>query len=313
MKHWPTLISLVMLSCLGWAQSAASLPTVCSKNVSFAVAENGQPVPAIPKFTAKWLENKSHREHYSNLCFSQIPAASLTNYVVVFSTSEAAFNGLTPLAHTYSSAAAPGHEGPGAASSYGGTWDYVYKGVKPPPTTESVDLKRDDKPKSLEVRAFDQSGRTISRYTLSAFSSREKLLEKVLSDVVSDAPPADKRKAVAAAMSVYYINCDVDSPPENATPKPPTPPPAERTAATPAPPPPPPKPELDIWSRPEGADIFLDGGYVGKTPYALTVTPGSHTVDLRKKDFGMWQQRVVVTNGKHQVGAYLERKVLDLF
>jgi len=65
---------------------------------------------------------------------------------------------------------------------------------------------------------------------------------------------------------------------------------------------------LDIWSIPAGADIFLDGGYVGKTPYSLVVPRGEHTVTLRKKDFGAWQRKVVADAGKRRVGANLEQK-----
>jgi hypothetical protein len=73
-----------------------------------------------------------------------------------------------------------------------------------------------------------------------------------------------------------------------------------------------PKAVLDIWSQPAGADISLDGGYVGKTPYSLTVAPGEHTIALHKQDFGSWQRRMQVDGGTHQVGAYLEQKTLAL-
>jgi PEGA domain len=70
--------------------------------------------------------------------------------------------------------------------------------------------------------------------------------------------------------------------------------------------------ELDIWSSPAGADIFLDGGYVGKTPYSLVVPRGEHTVTLRKKDFGTWQRKVLVDAGQRRVGANLEQKTATL-
>jgi hypothetical protein len=69
---------------------------------------------------------------------------------------------------------------------------------------------------------------------------------------------------------------------------------------------------LDFWSSPTGADIFVDGGYVGKTPYSLAVTPGQHTISLRKKDFGTWQRKMLVEAGKRKVGASLEQKSLAL-
>jgi len=40
------LILLFATAAVGWGQTPASAPAACSKNVSFAVAEGGQPVPA---------------------------------------------------------------------------------------------------------------------------------------------------------------------------------------------------------------------------------------------------------------------------
>src|ERR1017187_10953002 len=105
MKTPAVLIFLLAAAALVWGQTPASPPEVCAKNVSFAVAEGGQPVPAIPKFTSKWFGKKSHQQDYKGLCFSQIPSSSTNNYVVIFSTSEAMFEGLTPSAHTYTSTA----------------------------------------------------------------------------------------------------------------------------------------------------------------------------------------------------------------
>ena len=65
---------------------------------------------------------------------------------------------------------------------------------------------------------------------------------------------------------------------------------------------------LEFWSSPIGADIFLDGAYVGETPYSLTVPPGEHTITMRKKDFGTWQRKTQIAAGKHRVAGYLEQK-----
>jgi hypothetical protein len=283
----------------------------CGKNVSFAIAESGQPVPAIPKFTLKWLGSKTRQESFGGLCFSQVPSTSQTNYIVVFSTNPNAFDGLQASAHTYKTSP----QSDSARNSSGGTWSYAYSGTAPTGTTDTLDLRRDDKPKSLVVRAFDQSGRTVSEASLATLSSREKVLEKVLSDILKDSPPPETRKYLTSALSVYYVNCDVDGQPVS----PPITPvraslstPAPTPASTTAPPPVPPKPELQIWSYPAGADVFLDGEYVGKTPYSLEVSPGSHTIDLRKKNFGIWQRKIQATAGTRRVGGNLEQKVLDL-
>jgi len=314
MKYWVALASVIVITTLVWGEQQTPAPSVsCTKNVSFSVAEAGQPVPAIPKFAAKWLDNKSHREHYTNLCFSQIPTASLANYIVVFSTNENTFQGLKPAAQTYTTANQP-KDVAGDVASYGGTWSYAYAGVAPPPTTDTLDLKRDDKPKSVDVRAFDQTGRVVSRRTLAAASSRDKLLEQVMADIISDAPPTGSKKGFVAPMSVYYVNCNVpDQPPNPGMPETAAATPPPTPAATPSKPALPPDPVLEIWSTPTGADVFLDGEFVGRTPYTSVVTQGEHTINLRKKDFGIWQRKVAVTAGsKRRIGATLEQKVLVL-
>ena len=308
MRYSLTLVTLLVWVTFGWGQAPTS--DGCAKNVSFAVAENGQPVPAIPKFTLKWLGGKSRQQEFGSLCFSQVPAATQTNYIVVFSTNPNAFDGLKASAHTYKSAP-QAHEANTAVNSYGGTWSYAYTGAAPP-ATSTLELKLDDKPKTLQVRAFDQSGRTISQGSLAAFSSREKLLEKILTDIQKDSPPPESRKPFASPLSVYYVNCDVEGQPVSpAIDPPPAAPPATPTPAATAPPPPP-KPQLDIWSSPAGADVFLDGEYVGKTPYSATVLPGEHTIDLRKKNFAIWQRKIQAVTGTRSIGGNLEQKVLDL-
>ena len=317
MRYRLTVVSLLFLVAsvtFVWGQTPAST-SGCEKNVSFAVAEDGQPVPAIPKFTLKWLGSKTRREDFGHLCFSQVPAAALMNYVIVFSTNPAAFNGLKASAHTYQTSPETKPGGGAGVSSYGGIWSYAYSGVAPPPTTDTLELKRDDKPKSVEVRAYDQTGRVISQGSLATISSREKLLEKVLSDILKDSPPAENRKLWASQLPVYYVNCDVDAesaaaklqPVSASVPAAASIPTAPKPAA-PAPPP----PALDIWSSPAGADIFVDGTYVGRTPYSMNLPPGEHTIDLRKKDFAIWQRKVQVAEGSRRVGGYLEQKVLNL-
>ncbi len=305
MKNSAALIFLLAAASAIWGETPASPPEVCAKNVSFAVAEGGQPVPAIPKFASKWIDKKLHKHDYSGLCFSQIPSSSTNNYVVIFSTSEAMFEGLTPSAHTYTSV--PG-SGNASTSSYGGTWSYAYAGVPPPKTTATLDLRRDDKPKSLYVHAYNQQGRVISSYGLAGFPSREKLLEYVLASILGDASPPPKQTPMAVPMSVYYVNCDVDSPTVQTAmePRPSTPP------AEPAHKPPPPATPLEIWSSPAGADISLDGMNIGKTPHSLVVPPGEHTITLHKQDFGTWQRTMLVDAGRRRIGAYLEQKTLTL-
>ena len=309
MKITAVFLFLLAAAALLCGQAAAAPSEACTKNVSFAVAEGGQPVPAIPKFTAKFIDKKLPKEDYPGLCFSQIPTSSATNYVVVLSTSEAMFEGLTPTAHTYTSAPAPGSTT--KTSSYGGTWSYNYAGVPPPKTTTTLDLQRDDKPKALFAKAYNQQGRLVSSYSLAALPSKEKLLEYILAAIAGDRQLTLKQSSTATPLSVYYVNCDVDSPTVQLAAA--GPPPLAGTL--PEPPrkelPPPPMP-LEIWSSPAGADISLDGMSIGKTPHSLVVPPGDHVITLRKQDYGTWERNVQVTPDKRKIVAYLEQKSLSL-
>jgi hypothetical protein len=286
-------------------------PARCSKTITFAIAEGGQPVPAIPKFAAKWFGKTKHVEGYPGLCLSQMPSARSANYVVIFSTTESTFDGLTPTAHTYSSSG-PLSGNAAGASSYGGTWNYSYTGTVPPETTSSIALLRIDASKKvLVLRTYDQTGRKISHYNVDGDHGREKLLEQVFVDIHHDIVEKPSLKQIAAPLSVYYVNCDVDSPGRSSLVAASDSPASAAPAPMPAPPPPP-QATLDVSSNPVGADIYLDGAYIGKTPLTATVAPGEHVIVMRKLDFSVWGRKLNVVAGPRRVNAYLERKYLTL-
>jgi len=303
------LVSVVLAA--AFARGGAPVPThvACAKNVCFAVAEGGQPVPAIPKFVVKWLGNKMHLANLPGLCFSRILSSATTNYIVIFSTSEMMFEGLIlPFAHTYTSAKTPVANA-AAVNSYGGTWNYSYLGTPPANATATLDLQREDKPKSLYVRAYNQRGGIVSRNNLETFHSREKLLEGVLTDLRCESPGPPKQKPFAFPLSVYYINCDVDGPPVAQTAVDPS---LNLSLSQPTRKEPDPETALDVWSNPAGAEIYLDGAYIGKTPYSRKVPPGEHWIVIQKIDFGTWQRKLVLSTGTHRITAHLEQKTLNL-
>ena len=303
------VVEALLVSAFAVGQSALPSPVSCAKTISFAVAEGGQPVPAIPKFAAKWIGKKYHFEGHPDLCLSQIPSSSTANYVVIFSISESSFDGLTPSAHTYTSdGLLSGNVG--GVNSYGGTWNYSYAAGFPPGTTSSIDLQKVDASKKvLVVRAYNERGRVVSHYSVDASHSREKLLEQVVTDIHRDMAEPPTHKRVAAPLSVYYVNCDVDSPTPvsmMASTEPPAP------AKEPQPKPTPPQATLEFSSDPVGADIYLDGSYIGKSPLTAIVSLGEHDVLIRKSEFGTWQRKLRVTAGLHKMKAYLERKILTV-
>lgn len=63
-----------------------------------------------------------------------------------------------------------------------------------------------------------------------------------------------------------------------------------------------------IHSQPEGADIEVDGNYVGSTPSTLPMTPGRHKIVVRKRGFEDWERQIQFMGGETQVQADLEEK-----
>ena len=64
---------------------------------------------------------------------------------------------------------------------------------------------------------------------------------------------------------------------------------------------------ITIESNPPGADIEIDGGFVGNTPSTVTLAPGSHDVSVKKKGFADWTKKLNVTGGNVHLNAELEQ------
>ena len=52
-----------------------------------------------------------------------------------------------------------------------------------------------------------------------------------------------------------------------------------------------------IKSEPEGADISIDGKFVGNTPSTLQLNPGDHSVSIQKSGYAAWQRSIAITSG----------------
>jgi len=64
---------------------------------------------------------------------------------------------------------------------------------------------------------------------------------------------------------------------------------------------------ITIESTPPGADIEIDGAFVGNTPSTVSVTPGSHQIAVKKKGFTDWTKTLIVTGGSVHLNAELEQ------
>jgi hypothetical protein len=54
---------------------------------------------------------------------------------------------------------------------------------------------------------------------------------------------------------------------------------------------------LQLESNPSGADIEIDGNFVGSTPSAVEVSEGDHAVTVKKSGFKDWERKLKVSNG----------------
>jgi hypothetical protein len=84
---------------------------------------------------------------------------------------------------------------------------------------------------------------------------------------------------------------------------------APEVAAAPLPAPAPVQVALAIDSTPPGADIEIDGAFVGNTPSTVSTLPGSHQIVVKKKGFADWMKILTVTGGSVHLNADLEQAV----
>ena len=64
--------------------------------------------------------------------------------------------------------------------------------------------------------------------------------------------------------------------------------------------------DVAVTSNPAGAEIEVDGAFVGDTPSTITITGGDHTISLKKPGFTPWERTVKVIGGKIQIVAELQ-------
>jgi hypothetical protein len=74
---------------------------------------------------------------------------------------------------------------------------------------------------------------------------------------------------------------------------------APQSPAAPAPAATPTTAKLSVTSTPDGADIEMDGSFVGNTPSDIDVQAGDHTVTVKKSGFQPWEKKLKVSSGSN--------------
>ncbi len=64
---------------------------------------------------------------------------------------------------------------------------------------------------------------------------------------------------------------------------------------------------VTIASNPVGAEIEIDGKFVGSTPSVLQLEPGEHMIAIKKAGFKDWQRTMTVTAGEISVSPELQK------
>jgi len=63
--------------------------------------------------------------------------------------------------------------------------------------------------------------------------------------------------------------------------------------------------QVDVASTPSGADIEVDGKFVGSTPSSISLVPGDHEIAVKKSGFAVWTRRISVSSGHINISADL--------
>ncbi len=97
-----------------------------------------------------------------------------------------------------------------------------------------------------------------------------------------------------------YVDGDrevsIANPPTTTPAEPPSSPPATQTQVATT------TPEVEpstviVKSNPEGADVVVDGKFVGSTPSTLRLAPGDHAISIEKPGFRSWQRTMSTNSG----------------
>jgi hypothetical protein len=135
----------------------------------------------------------------------------------------------------------------------------------------------------------------VSKSTLSLGGSVQEACDAIKKDWSVHGAEMRAAAAAAAAKSAF---------PPAAPAAPPPPPPTSAVAASA----PPAAGKVTITSVPDGADIEVDGSFVGNTPSDVQVTEGDHTVTVKKTGFKDWERKLKVSAGNNvHLNAELEK------
>ena len=137
----------------------------CGVSITFAIAGESRLIFQFPNLSEKWV--RKVKEKYRNVCFTQLDHAGSgrTNFLVVLSNSESAFQGLFPQYTTSSETKTTPFSGNGTlTNAYGFQWRYSYNGTVTTTTTTTSrnDLPYTDTTVGYFANAYDGAGTLVA-------------------------------------------------------------------------------------------------------------------------------------------------------
>jgi PEGA domain len=66
---------------------------------------------------------------------------------------------------------------------------------------------------------------------------------------------------------------------------------------------------IEVTSVPSGADVELGGNFIGNTPSTIGVSPGDHTISVKKSGYKARERKIKVSTGRVNISAELEAEV----
>ena len=64
--------------------------------------------------------------------------------------------------------------------------------------------------------------------------------------------------------------------------------------------------KVEVSSTPDGADVLVDGNFVGNTPSSVGVLPGDHVITVKKVGYKAWERKVAISSGHVKLAPELE-------
>lgn len=64
--------------------------------------------------------------------------------------------------------------------------------------------------------------------------------------------------------------------------------------------------DLEIVSTPSGADIEIDGSFVGNTPSSIGVASGDHIITLTMSGYAKWERKLKTSSGAVKISPVLD-------